>query len=202
MYRYFLKRLMDFTLSLIAIICLLPLFIILTPIIAIKMKGNPFFTQPRPGKNEKVFKLIKYRTMTNKKDSEGNLLSDEVRLTKFGKMLRSTSLDELPGLFNILTGKMSIVGPRPLLVSYLERYNEEQKKRHNVRPGLTGLAQVNGRNAISWEDKFKYDVEYVNKITFIKDMKIIFKTALKVVKRSDINSSTSATMEEFKGTVE
>ncbi|MFI3328891.1 MAG: sugar transferase [bacterium] len=202
MYRLFLKRLMDFTLSLIAIIILSPIFIIVAILVKIKLGGPIIFKQERPGKNEKIFKIYKFRTMNNKKDEDGNLLPDEVRLTKFGKVLRSTSLDELPGLFNILKGNMSIVGPRPLLVSYLPKYNEEQKKRHNVRPGLTGLAQVNGRNAISWEQKFEYDIEYVNKITFFKDVKIIFKTFLKVVKRSDINSDTSATMEVFEGTKE
>lgn len=202
MYRLFFKRLMDFTLSLIAIILLSPVFIVVAILVRIKLGGPVLFKQERPGKKEKIFKIYKFRTMTNKKDEEGNLLPDELRLTKFGKMLRSTSLDELPGLFNILKGNMSIVGPRPLLVSYLDLYNDQQKKRHNTRPGLTGLAQVNGRNAISWEQKFDYDIEYVNKITFFRDVKIIFKTALKVLKRSDINSDTSATMEVFTGTKE
>ena len=150
------------------------------------MKGNPFFTQLRPGKNEKIFKLVKFRTMSNAKDENGNLLPDDVRLTRYGKILRSTSLDELPELFNIFVGHMSIVGPRPLLPQYLPYYTEEEKHRHDVRPGLTGLAQVNGRNAISWDDKLAYDVKYVSKITFFGDIKIIILTALKVVKRSDI----------------
>lgn len=199
MYRLFLKRLMDITLSFWAIFFFSTLMLLVALLVKIKLGGPVIFSQERPGKNEKVFKMYKFRTMTNEKDEFGNLLSDEIRLTNFGKFLRSTSLDELPGLFNILKGDMSIVGPRPLLVRYLPLYNEEQKKRHNVRPGLTGLAQVNGRNAISWEDKFKYDIEYVNKITFLKDIKIILLTVLKVLKRSDINSSTSSTMEEFTG---
>ena len=163
--------------------------------------GDPIlFTQERPGKNEKIFKMYKFRTMTNEKDENGNLLPDVVRLTSFGKFLRSTSLDELPELINILKGDMSIVGPRPLLVKYLPLYNEEQKHRHDVRPGLTGWAQVNGRNTISWEDKFKYDVEYTNNVTFLNDMKIILMTVLKVFKREGISSDTSVTMEEFRGT--
>ncbi len=199
MYRLFLKRLMDITLSFGAIVTLLPWLLVVAFLVRVKLGGPVLFMQERPGKDEKIFKMYKFRTMTNQKDEEGNLLPDEIRLTKFGKLLRATSLDELPGLFNILKGDMSIVGPRPLLVRYLPLYNEEQKKRHNVRPGLTGLAQVNGRNAISWEDKFNYDIKYVNKITFIGDIKIILKTVLKVVKRSDISSATSSTMEEFKG---
>lgn len=163
------------------------------------MHGNPFFTQPRPGKNEKVFKLIKFRTMNNKRDKDGNLLPDDKRLTSYGKFLRSASLDELPELFNILKGDMSVVGPRPLLVRYLPRYNEEQRRRHEVRPGLTGLAQINGRNAISWEEKFRYDVKYVDNITFLGDITIIFKTIIKVFYREGISSSNCATMEEFMG---
>lgn len=190
---------MDFILSLIAIIVLLPVIIIVAILVRIKLGGPVLFTQNRPGKNEKIFKLYKFRTMTSAKDKDGKLLPDEVRLTKFGKFLRSTSLDELPGLFNILKGHMSIVGPRPLLVQYLPLYNEEQKKRHLVRPGLTGLAQVNGRNAISWDEKFRYDVKYVEKITFIGDIKIIILTTFKVIRRKDINSNTSATMEFFEG---
>lgn len=166
------------------------------------MRGNPFFTQDRPGKDEKVFKLIKFRTMTDEKDANGNLLPDEIRLTKFGKLLRATSLDELPEAFNILKGDMSIIGPRPLLVRYLERYNAEQKRRHEVRPGLSGWAQVNGRNALSWEDKFAYDVWYVDHVSFLLDVKIIFITVMKAfVKQEGISSETSATMEEFMGTV-
>ncbi len=202
MYRKFFKRFFDFTLSLMALLALWPLLLLLTVLGAINMKGNPFFTQQRPGKNEKIFKLIKFRTMTCEKDADGNLLPDDVRLTKYGKFLRSTSLDELPELVNILKGDMSIVGPRPLLVRYLERYNAFQRRRHEVRPGLTGYAQVNGRNAISWEDKFKYDVEYVDHITFLGDIKILIDTVLVVFRHDGISSGTSATMEEFMGTQE
>ncbi len=202
MYAKFIKRVMDFALSLVALAVLLPIFVILMLIGCIAMRGNPFFTQQRPGKNERIFKLIKFRTMSNAKGKDGNLLPDEVRLNGYGRFLRSTSLDELPELINILTGDMSIVGPRPLLVKYLDRYNEHQKHRHDVRPGLTGLAQVNGRNALSWEDKFDYDVEYVRNITFIGDVKIIFATVLAVFKRDGISSETSVTMEEFMGTPE
>ena len=163
------------------------------------MKGNPFFTQPRPGLNEKIFKLIKFRTMTNEKDANGNLLPDDVRLNAYGKFLRSTSFDELPELFNILKGDMAVIGPRPLLVEYLPRYNSEQKHRHDVRPGLSGLAQVNGRNAITWEQKFKYDVEYVKHVTFMGDVKIILMTLLKTVKREGISQQGEATMEVFMG---
>ena len=165
----------------------------------IKMKGNPFFYQQRPGKNEKIFKLIKFRTMTNKKDKQGKLLPDEQRLTSYGRFLRSTSIDELPELINILKGDMSIIGPRPLLVKYLPLYNEYQKHRHDVRPGLTGYAQVNGRNTVSWEEKFDMDVKYVQHITFVEDVKILLNTIFKVLKRDGISSETSATMEEFKG---
>lgn len=199
MYAKFWKRFFDFTLSLSALIILFPFLLVLTVVTAIAMKGNPFFTQLRPGKNEKIFKLIKFRTMTCAKDKNGNLLPDEQRLTKYGKLLRSTSLDELPELINILKGDMSIVGPRPLLVKYLPLYNDEQKKRHNVRPGLTGLAQVNGRNAITWEERFALDVEYTQSITCTLDFKIIYKTVMTVLKRDGISSNTSETMEEFKG---
>lgn len=202
MYAKCFKRILDFALSLCALIVLSPVLLILTVLGAIKMKGNPFFTQQRPGKDEKIFKLIKFRTMTCEKDENGNLLPDEVRLTKYGKLLRSTSLDELPELFNILIGDMSIVGPRPLLVKYLPRYNDFQRRRHEVRPGLTGYAQVNGRNAISWEDKFRLDVEYVDNITFLGDIKIIWDTAMKVLKREGISSDSSVTMEEFMGSGE
>lgn len=204
MYSRFFKRFLDFILSLTALIVLFPVLLILTVIGAFAMKGNPFFVQPRPGKKgkngkERIFKLIKLRTMSNAKDKEGNLLPDEVRLNKYGRFLRSTSLDELPELLNILKGDMSIVGPRPLLVKYLPRYTETQRRRHDVRPGLTGYAQINGRNAISWEERFAYDVEYVDNITFIGDVKIIFATVKAVFKRSGITSGTSATMEEFMG---
>lgn len=204
MYSRFFKRFLDFILSLTALIVLFPILVILTVIGAFAMKGNPFFVQPRPGKKgkngkERIFKLIKLRTMSNAKDKEGNLLPDEVRLNKYGRFLRSTSLDELPELLNILKGDMSIVGPRPLLVKYLPRYTETQRRRHDVRPGLTGYAQINGRNAISWEERFAYDVEYVDNITFIGDVKIIFATVKAVFKRSGITGGTSATMEEFMG---
>ena len=205
MYAKLFKRPIDFILSLTAIAILSPILLMLIIIGAIAMKGNPFFTQLRPGKinkktgKEKVFRLVKFRTMTNAKDKDGNPLPDEVRLNKYGKLLRSTSLDELPELFNILAGHMSIVGPRPLLVRYIPLYSEEQRHRHDVRPGLTGLAQVKGRNAISWQAKFALDLEYVNKISFIGDIKIILWTVLAVFKRSGISSETSATMEEFMG---
>ena len=202
MYARCFKRMLDFILSFGAIIVLSPILIVLTIVGAVAMGGNPFFTQERPGKNEKIFKLVKFRTMNNKKDKKGNLLPDEKRLTSYGKWLRSTSLDELPELFNILNGDMSIIGPRPLLVKYLPRYNKEQHRRHKVRPGLTGLAQVNGRNALTWEDKFKFDVKYVDNITFMGDVKIIIETVKTVLHRSGISSGTSATMEEFMGTPE
>lgn len=200
LYRPFFKRFYDMLLSGLALILLSPVLIILTVLGAIKMKGNPFFTQLRPGKKEKVFKLIKFRTMTCEKDEKGNLLPDEKRLTRYGKLLRSTSLDELPELINIFVGHMSIVGPRPLLVQYLPLYNEEQRKRHNVRPGLTGYAQVNGRNAISWEARFKLDVHYVQNVSLFGDIKILLQTVLAVFKREGISSETSATMEFFTGT--
>lgn len=202
MYSRCLKRVLDFCCALAAICCLSPLLIILTLVGAVKMHGNPFFTQPRPGLNEKIFKLVKFRTMTNEKDAQGNLLPDDVRLNSYGKFLRSTSLDELPELFNILKGDMAVIGPRPLLVEYLPRYNSEQKHRHDVRPGLSGLAQVNGRNAITWEQRFKYDVEYVNNITFLGDVKIILTTLKKAVKREGISQEGAATMTAFMGSPE
>ncbi len=199
MYRHFFKRFLDFTLSLIAIILLSPVFLIVAILVRTKLGSPVIFCQERPGKDEKIFKMYKFRSMTSETDENGNLLPDEVRLTSFGKKLRSTSLDELPELFNILKGDMSIVGPRPLLVKYLSRYNDFQKHRHDVRPGLTGWAQVNGRNTISWEDKFTYDVEYTKKYSFIMDVKIIFMTISSVFKREGISSETSSTMEEFMG---
>lgn len=202
MYARYIKRPLDFILSLIALLVLSPVLLILTIVGAVVMKGNPFFTQPRPGKNEKIFNLIKFRTMTCETDQNGDLLPDEQRLTKYGKVLRSTSLDELPELINILKGDMSIVGPRPLLVQYLPLYNEEQKHRHDVLPGLTGLAQVSGRNAISWEEKFLDDIKYIKQITFLEDMKIVFQTALKVLKREGIAQENSVTAEVFTGTAE
>ena len=200
MYAKYLKRVLDFVLSLLALIVLSPVLLVLTVLGAIKMKGNPFFTQLRPGKDEKIFKLIKFRSMTCEKDKDGQLLPDKQRLTGYGKILRATSLDELPELINILKGDMSIVGPRPLLVQYLPLYNAQQKRRHEVRPGLTGYAQVHGRNAITWEEKFCLDVEYVDNITFYGDMKIIWGTVLAVFRRDGISSETSATMEVFTGT--
>lgn len=202
MYKNYIKRFLDFTLSLLALILLSPVMLIIAILVRIKLGTPVIFKQQRPGKNEKIFTLYKFRTMTDKKDENGNLLPDSERLTKFGKLLRSTSLDELPELVNIIKGDMAIVGPRPLLVGYLPLYNEEQKHRHNVRPGLTGLAQVNGRNSISWEEKFKDDLKYVNKITFIGDTKIILKTVGKVFKREGISQENSATMEKFQGNKE
>ena len=202
MYEKFWKRFFDFSLSLLALIILSPVLLVLTVLGWIKMKGNPFFTQQRPGKDEKIFKLIKFRSMTCEKDKDGNLLPDEQRLTKYGKLLRSTSLDELPELINILKGDMSIIGPRPQLVRDMVFMTPEQRVRHSIRPGLTGLAQVNGRNAISWEEKFNYDVEYVDSVGFLRDWKIIFQTVLTVLRRDGINSATSVTMEEFMGTEE
>lgn len=206
LYRPFFKRFYDILLSGLALVVLSPILLILIIVGAIKMKGNPFFTQLRPGKinkktgEEKIFKLIKFRTMTCEKDENGNLLPDEKRLTKYGKILRSTSLDELPELINIFIGDMSIVGPRPLLVQYLPLYNEEQRHRHDVRPGLTGYAQVHGRNALSWEDKFNMDVAYTRKISLFGDIAILLKTVFAVFKREGISSDTSATMEVFQGT--
>lgn len=186
MYAKYIKRTLDLILSLMALILLMPLMIIIGILVRINLGSPIIFKQKRPGKNEKIFTLYKFRTMTDKRDIDGNLLPDEYRLTKFGKFLRSTSLDELPELINIIKGDMAIVGPRPLLVEYLPYYTEEEKHRHDVRPGLTGLAQVNGRNAISWEEKLKYDTEYIKKISFYSDLKIIFKTIKKTIKREDI----------------
>lgn len=197
MYARFLKRPLDFLCALAAIVCLSPLLLVLTVLGAIKMKGNPFFTQLRPGKNEKIFKLIKFRSMTCEKDADGNLLPDEKRLTKYGKLLRSTSLDELPELFNILKGDMSVIGPRPLVPQYLPYYTEEEKHRHDVRPGLSGLAQINGRNTLNWEDRFAYDLKYVKNISFMLDVSIVLKTLLKVVKRSDIQVRGTTKMMDF-----
>ena len=186
MYAKYIKRTLDLILSLMALIVLMPLMIIIGILVRINLGSPIIFKQKRPGKNEKIFTLYKFRTMTDKRDIDGNLLPDEYRLTKFGKFLRSTSLDELPELINIIKGDMAIVGPRPLLVEYLPYYTEEEKHRHDVRPGLTGLAQVNGRNAISWEEKLKYDTEYIKEISFYSDLKIIFKTIKKTIKREDI----------------
>jgi lipopolysaccharide/colanic/teichoic acid biosynthesis glycosyltransferase len=203
MYANFLKRFFDFTLSLIALLLLSPILLILTIVGAIAMGGNPFFTQARPGRidkrtgKERIFKMIKFRTMSNAKDADGNLLPDDVRLNKYGRFLRSTSLDELPELFNILIGDMSIVGPRPLLIRYLPYYTPEERQRHNVRPGLTGLAQVNGRNHLSWNERFSMDVEYARNITLWGDIKIIFKTFAKVIGRKDIAVGSQHTLESL-----
>ncbi|WP_044935290.1 sugar transferase [Pseudobutyrivibrio sp. LB2011] len=200
MYAKLFKRLIDFILALVGIVVLSPLLLILIILGAIFMGGNPFFTQDRPGLHERVFKLVKFRTMDNRRDANGELLPDEVRLNKYGRFLRASSLDELPELFNILVGDMAIIGPRPLLVRYLPRYNEEQLHRHDVRPGLTGYAQAHGRNSVSWEDKFAMDVWYARNISFALDCQIIVDTVKAVVKRDGISSETSATMEEFMGT--
>lgn len=199
MYKKFFKRLIDIKVSGMAILILLPFFLIFTPIVALAMGGNPFFVQKRPGKKGKVFGIIKYRTMTNKKDKDGNLLPDKERLTKFGKLLRKLSIDELPELFNIFVGQMSIVGPRPLLVSYLPLYNDFQARRHEMRPGLTGLAQVSGRNATSWEQRFEKDIEYVDSCSFKLDLKIIISTIKKVLISEGISQEGQATMEIFRG---
>ena len=199
-YKRYVKRLMDFILSLTAIIVLSPILLVVAILVRVKLGGPVLFKQERPGLNEKIFLMYKFRTMTDERDENGVLLPDCVRLTRFGRTLRSTSLDELPELFNILKGDMSIIGPRPLLVQYLPLYNAHQKRRHDVRPGLSGLAQVSGRNAISWEDKFNRDVEYVNSVSFIGDWRIIFLTIKKVLIREGINSETAATAEPFRGT--
>lgn len=198
-YEKFIKRPQDLMLSLIALIFLSPILIIVAILVRTKLGSPILFTQDRPGINEKIFKMYKFRTMTDEKDEDGKLLSDSIRLTKFGKMLRATSLDELPELWNIVCGDMAIIGPRPLLVQYLDLYNDHQKRRHEVRPGLSGYAQVNGRNAISWEDKFNLDVEYVDNVSFIGDWKIIFLTIKKVFVKEGISSDSSVTMEAFKG---
>lgn len=199
MYKLFLKRTIDIIFSFLAIVILSPILIIISFLIRLKLGTPVLFKQKRPGMNEKVFTMYKFRTMTDEKNENGQLLPDSMRLPKFGKTLRSTSLDELPELFNILKGDMSIVGPRPLLIQYLELYDDHQKRRHEVRPGLSGLAQINGRNNISWKDKFNLDVEYVNNINFLGDCIIILKTFKKVILKKDISSATSATMEPFKG---
>ncbi len=198
-YEGVIKRGIDFLGALVALVLLSPFFCVLCILVRIKLGSPVLFKQKRPGKNGKVFTLYKFRTMTDERDENGELLPDEVRLTKFGKLMRSLSLDELPEFINILKGDMSFVGPRPLLVEYLELYSERQAMRHNVRPGLTGLAQANGRNLLTWEDRFEYDVNYVENLSFLLDIKIIFKTVLGVVKREGINSENSATMERFTG---
>ena len=194
-----LKRLFDITLALVLIVLFLPFYFLISFMILFKMGRPILFRQLRPGHKEKIFGIYKFRTMTNKVDRSGELLPDEERLVGVGKSIRSSSLDELPQIFNVLKGDMSFVGPRPLLVEYLPLYNQEQKKRHDVKPGITGWAQVNGRNAISWEQKFKYDIWYVNNQSFLLDMRILWMTFLKVVQRSDISSDKSVTMEKFQG---
>lgn len=198
-YQLFGKRILDILLSGIALIVLSPIILIVGFLVRIKLGSPIIFKQERPGKREKIFSMYKFRTMTDERDHNGEYLPDEIRLTKFGKMLRATSLDELPELWNILKGDMSIVGPRPLLVEYLPLYSEKQRKRHNVRPGLTGLAQVNGRNAISWEEKFDLDVYYVDKISFFNDLIIIIQTCKKVIKKENINTINNNIPEKFKG---
>ncbi|APG65034.1 lipid carrier--UDP-N-acetylgalactosaminyltransferase [Tenacibaculum todarodis] len=199
MYIHFFKRVIDFLISLVGLFVLSPLFFIVLILLMINNNGRPFFFQNRPGKNEKIFKVIKFKTMNDKKDFQGNLLSDSERLTKVGNFVRKTSLDEIPQLINVIKGDMSIIGPRPLLPEYLTLYNNIQKKRHNVRPGITGWAQVNGRNAISWEKKFDFDVWYVENISFLIDLKIFFKTFSKVFKSEGINTKGEATTTKFLG---
>ena len=200
MYKFFLKRTIDFLLSLLGFIIISPIILLLWIWLSIANKGaGAFFFQERPGKDEKIFKVIKFKTMNDRRDASGKLLPDAQRLTKVGKFVRSTSLDEIPQLLNVIKGDMSLIGPRPLLVQYLPLYNEEQKRRHEVRPGITGWAQVNGRNAISWQQKFEYDVWYVDHISLSLDLKIMYKTIHKVFKRDGINSDTSVTMESFMG---
>lgn len=201
MYRCFLKRLFDMLLSLLALLLFSPLLLVLALLVRTKLGSPVLFCQERPGKDEKIFKLYKFRSMTDARDEHGDLLPDDIRLTRFGRMLRATSLDELPELWNILKGDMAIVGPRPLLVKYLPLYNEEQHRRHEVRPGLTGLAQVNGRNKITWEQKFEYDVWYTEHISLPLDLKILCMTVYSVLKHSDVNASENETMEDFTGTV-
>lgn len=198
-YKLFTKRLIDIIISLICLIILTPILIIVTLNLLIANKGKVFFVQKRPGRNEQIFMILKFKTMNDKRDKDSNLLSDAERLTKIGKFIRKTSLDEIPQLINVLKGDMSLIGPRPLLIEYLPLYNEKQKRRHSVKPGITGLAQVNGRNAISWEQKFEYDVQYVDELSFWGDMKILFLTFLKVFKSEGINQKGEATMQPFKG---
>ena len=199
-YCRYIKRLLDILLSGCALVVLSPVLLIVAILVRTKLGSPMIFCQERPGKDEKIFKMYKFRSMTDERDEDGNLLPDDARLTKFGRTLRSTSLDELPELWNIFKGDMSIVGPRPLLVKYLPLYNEDQRRRHDVRPGLTGLAQVSGRNAITWEEKFSHDVRYVEKVSFFLDVWIVMLTVKKVLKHEGISSDSSATMEEFRGT--
>lgn len=200
MYKFFFKPIIDFSISTIIFIILLPVFFIFTILLLFANSGKPFFVQQRVGKNDKIFKLLKFKTMNDKKDQDGKLLSDEKRLTTVGKFIRKSSIDELPQLVNVIKGDMSLIGPRPLLVEYLKHYNKTQKRRHEIKPGITGWAQVNGRNTISWEKKFEFDVWYVDNISFLLDFKIIFLTIKKVFKSEGISSDTSVTMEKFEGT--
>lgn len=198
MYRKYFKRILDFLLALCALIILSPVILILTILGSIAMKGNPFYTQPRPGRNEKKFRMLKFRTMSNAKDKNGKLLPDNVRLNKYGRFLRSTSLDELPELINILKGDMSIVGPRPLMSRYLPYYTEEERRRHSVRPGLTGYAQVHGRNTLTWDERFQYDLQYVDHLTFIMDIKIIIDTIKTVLKREGIELKELGNLDDYR----
>jgi lipopolysaccharide/colanic/teichoic acid biosynthesis glycosyltransferase len=198
-YRFFLKRVIDFLIALIAVILLSPVFIVVTILLYFANQGKPFFIQARPGLNEKIFNIIKFKTMNDKKDNQGNYLPDSERLTPIGSFIRQTSLDELPQLINVLKGDMAIIGPRPLLPQYLSLYNESQKRRHNIRPGITGWAQVNGRNAISWTMKFELDIWYIDNVSFATDCKVMFLTLKKVVKKEGINQAKQATVEAFKG---
>lgn len=202
MYRKYVKRMIDFLLALLALLFLSPVLLIVAILVRTKLGSPIIFKQQRPGKDEKIFCLYKFRTMTDERNAKGELLPDEKRLTKFGKLLRSTSLDELPELINILKGEMSFVGPRPLLVKYLPLYDERQRKRHLVRPGLTGYAQVNGRNTITWEERFEMDIHYIHQVSFAMDIKIMIQTILKVLKREGISSDNSVTMEEFRGKID
>ena len=199
MYQNYLKRMLDFSIAFIGFILVFPILLLVTVLLVVANQGSPFFFQIRPGKHEKLFKILKFKTMNDKVDKQGNLLPDNKRLTKIGSIVRKTSIDELPQLLNVLKGDMSLVGPRPLLVEYLPLYNKEQKLRHNVKPGITGWAQIHGRNAISWEDKFKLDVYYVNNRSFLLDVKIVFLTIKKVLKSEGINSGKNLIMNRFKG---
>ncbi len=201
MYKFFLKRVIDFFVALFGLVIFFPLFIGTALLLIVANKGNPFFLQQRPGKNQRIFKIIKFKTMNDRKDKNGILLSDAERLTPIGAFVRKTSLDEIPQLLNVIKGDMSLIGPRPLLVDYLPLYNPSQQRRHDVRPGITGWAQVNGRNAINWQQKFEYDTWYVDNISFVLDLRIIIKTILKVLKSEGINAGSQTTMETFKGNI-
>lgn len=199
MYNFIFKRFIDFVVSLIVLIIMFPLILVISLCLLVSNHGKPFFFQQRPGKNERIFKVIKFKTMTDEKDNHGNFLPDAIRMTKIGKFIRSTSLDEMPQLLNVLKGDMSLIGPRPLLVQYLPLYSKEQSRRHNVRPGITGWAQVNGRNTISWQKKFEYDIWYIDNISLLLDLKILYLTVKKVFIREGISSGSNVTMEVFNG---